>query len=272
MAAAAARAGRRLDIVHTYHRWSQEFPTPEETALARSGHILFVNWQPTNQAGRAIPWEAIADGSQDRIITAEARRLRALGDPVMVSFSHEPEADLGTEGSAAQFVAAYRRVHDLTRAAGATNVVWVWDVEGIPTRHWLATYSSLWPGTQYVDWIGWDPYNFASCRGLPWQSFAALVTPFYRWIEAQPFGHRPLMLAEYGTIGEGNGPRSKQAWFSGVASSVARFPALKALVYFDYPSPPASCDWISSAPPAAAASFAALAHSSAFAATVRLHP
>ena len=82
--------GRRLDIVHTYHRWTQDFPTPSEVALARSGHILLINWQPTDDEDKPIAWQAIADGSQDQVIADEAVRLKALGTPVMISFSTSP--------------------------------------------------------------------------------------------------------------------------------------------------------------------------------------
>ena len=258
------RTQRTLDIVHTYHRWLQAFPTPEESELARSGHQLFINWQPTDPDGQLIPWSAIADGSQDTAIKSEALRLAALDRPVMVSFSHEPEADLGKEGSAADFAAAFRHVHDVAVASGASNIVWVWDVEGITTRRWERLYHQLWPGSAFVNWIAWDPYNFASCKGRPWLSFRRLVSPFYHWIESQPFGHRPLMLAEFGSIGAPSGPDTKQAWFTAIPGSLARFPALKALVYFDYSRPPATCDWTSDSTTAAASAFRSLAHSRMF--------
>lgn len=264
VSAAEFQTQRALDIVHTYHRWLQAFPTPEESELAHSGHLLFINWQPTDPNGHPIPWSAIADGSQDAAIKAEALRLAALDLPVMVSFSHEPEADLGEEGSAADFAAAFRHVHDVVTAAGGSNVVWVWDVEGVATPHWERLYRELWPGSASVDWIAWDPYNFASCRQRPWQSFQRLVTPFYHWIESQPFGRRPLMLAELGTTGAPTGHDTKQAWFAGISDSLAKFPAVKGLVYFDYPSPPASCDWTSDSVPAASSAFAALARSKSF--------
>jgi beta-mannanase len=182
----------------------------------------------------------------------------------MLSFSHEPEADIGSEGSATDFVAAYRRVHDVAVAAGATNVVWVWDVEGIATRHWESIYRSLWPGAAYVEWIAWDPYNFASCKARPWRSFRQLVSPFYAFLARSPFQHRPLMLAEFGTVGGQSGSHSKQSWYAGVRSSLASFPRIKAAVYFDYPSPPASCNWSSSSSPTSAAAFARLANDPIF--------
>ena len=192
MTDAELQVERPLDIVHTYHRWLQAFPTPrEEATLARSGHILFINWQPTDPAGNPIAWAAIADGSQDAVIAAEGERLAAFQMPIMLSFSHEPEAELGAEGTAAEFAAAFRRVHDDVIAAGASNVVWVWDVEGISTHHWLSMYHQLWPGAAYVDWIAWDPYfrivqessvailpavgltllSMASCTAVPEPSF-----------------------------------------------------------------------------------------------------
>ena len=264
VSAAELQTHRSLDIVHTYHRWLQAFPTPEETELARSGHLLLINWQPTDPDDRPIPWLAIADGFQDEAIKAEALRLAALDLPVMVSFSHEPEAELGKEGTAADFAAAFRHIHNVVTAAGASNVVWVWDVEGITTRHWEHLYRQLWPGSAFVDWIAWDPYNFASCKGRPWRSFENLVSPFYHWIESQPFGRYPLMLAEFGTVAAPNGMDTKQAWYSGIPGSLARFPSIKGLVYFDYPSPPASCDWTSNSVPAAASAFAALARNKSF--------
>ncbi len=182
----------------------------------------------------------------------------------MISFSHEPEADLGQEGSAPQFAAAFRHVHDLVTASGASNVVWVWNVEGIATPHWERLYRELWPGSAFVDWIAWDPYNFAACKQRPWRSFQKVVSPFYHWIESQPFGHHPLMLAELGTVGAPTGRDTKQAWYAGIPHSLARMPAVKGLVYFDYPSPPASCDWTSNSVPAAASAFAALARNRTF--------
>ena len=264
VALAELQTQRPLDIVHTYHRWFQAFPTAEETALARSGHILLINWQPTNQDGEPIPWASVANGSQDAVIKAEAQRLAVLHMPIMLSFSHEPEADVGREGTAADFAAAYRRVHDVAVAAGATNVVWVWDVEGITTRHWLSVYRQLWPGAAYVDWIAWDPYNFASCKGRPWRSFRRLVSPFYDWLAAQPFRNRPLMLAELGTVGDSSGSHTKQTWYAGMRGALPTFPKIKAVVYFDYPSPPASCDWTSNSSPAAATAFASLARDHIF--------
>jgi len=256
--------GRRLDIVHTYHRWRDVFPTASERQIALSGHLLFENWEPRDSAGHPIRWADIAAGHQDAAIDAEARRLASLGRPILVSFSHEPEMQFATKGTAADFKAAFAHVVRRARNAGATNVRWVWTVMGLSDPVWLQRYQQMWPGDAYVDWIAWDPYNFASCGGKPWKSFADIVHPFYAWLTANGHANKPYMLAEFGTIEKAGDPSAKPDWLGGVTAAMRSLPNLKALVYFDLPAPPASCDWRSDTSPASRTAFDQLARGSAF--------
>jgi len=269
---AQASLGRRLDIVHTYHRWDDLFPTAGERALAQDGHLLLIGWKPITRAGRPVSWASIAAGRQDNIVRTVARRLRALDVPVLLSFSYEPERLIGTNGTPAQFAAAFRHIHDVMARAGATNVRWVWTVIGLTSPHWQRTYLQLWPGQKYVDWIGWDPYNWASCRKTSWSSFRQMVQPFYRWITNQDLGNKPLMLAEYGTVESTDDPGRKGLWFSAEAQALESFPRLLALVYFNLPSPPASCDWQSTTSPTSESDFGSLARSAPFEPTQSLNP
>lgn len=260
VAAQESASGRPLDIVHTYHRWFDQFPTPNELALATSGHLLFINWEPTNARGAPMSWAAIAAGQQDAVIDAAAQRLQGLPS-VLLSFSHEPENDFGEHGSVADFVAAFRHVHDRMRADGATNVKWVWDVEGLTNPVWLRTYRALYPGASYVDWIAWDPYNWAGCRGQAWQSFAQITRPFYSWLLAHGFGDKPFMLGEFGTVERAGAPSAKAAWIAAIPGALATMPNLRAVVYFDVGAPPANCDWQLSTSGAAQQAFDQLAMS-----------
>ncbi len=251
---------RRLDIVHTYHRWFDSFPTATERAIATSGHLLFLNWEPVDAGGVAMSWAAIAAGSHDREIRALGARLKAFGRPVLLSFSHEPEASYPAHGgSASDFVAAFRHVHDLVGAAGASQVRWVWNTMGLADPVWRGRYRQLYPGDRYVDWIAWDPYNWADCRQRDWQSFAQTVTPFYQWLEANGFGNKPFMLAEFGSVEQPGQAGRKADWFTQIPAALAHLSNLKALVYFDLPRPPANCDWQISTSPESAAGYRAAA-------------
>lgn len=256
--------GRALDVVHVYHRFFDDFPTGAERSLADDGHVLFVNWEPVQRTGTPMLWSAVASGSQDAAITAEARRLAALDRTVFVSFSHEPEQRFHEHGDAAAFAAAFRHVVTLSRAAGAGKVRWVWDVMGLSDPVWHQRYLQLWPGDQYVDWVAWDPYNFAGCRDRAWQSFEQTVRPFYQWLQANGFGTKPFMLAEYGTVERPGQPGAKAQWLASVPAVMGRLPNLRALIYFDLPSPPANCDWLVATSPGAQHAYAQLARNPMF--------
>jgi hypothetical protein len=258
--------GRRLDVVHTYHRWDDQFPTTAEQSLITSGHELMFNWEPVNRNGDYLSWASIAAGKANAVIDAEAHRLAGL-PTVLVSFSHEPEQNFHQHGTAAEFAAAFRYVHDRVQADGATNVSWVWDLQGLSDPVWLDRYTTMWPGNQYVDWIAWDPYNWGDCRGRSWATFAQTVTPFYNWLEAHGFGDKPFMLAEYGSVEKPGDANAKAAWYAGIPAALTKLPNLRALIYFNLPAPPANCNWQITTSAAATKAFGRLADSSVFAKT-----
>lgn len=64
-----------------------------------------------------MPWSRIASGGEDRVIVRQAAAFRALGKPILEAFHHEPEDDLGGNGTAAQYVDVARSSTEL----GATS-------------------------------------------------------------------------------------------------------------------------------------------------------
>jgi beta-mannanase len=189
-----------------------------------------------------------------------------------VSFSHEPENDIGEHGTNADYVAAFRHIYDRMQADGATNVKWVWNIMGLADPVWRAEYRSLYPGDAYVDWIAWDPYNWASCRSVKWQTFAQVVEPFYRWLIANGFGDKPFMLAEFGTVESPADTQAKASWFAAIPAALTAMPDLRALVYFDVPDPPANCNWQIDTSPRSLRAFDHLATSAPFASSARENP
>src|SRR5438093_1409419 len=63
--------------------------------------------------------------------------------------SCSPGADVTLKPS--DFVGAWRRVVDIFRAEGATNVAWVWNPIEAPA---VQDYTPFYPGDDYVDWAG----------------------------------------------------------------------------------------------------------------------
>jgi beta-mannanase len=235
--------GRRFDISHTYHDWDDRFPDSGELSRSSRGTTLFINWTPRYfGTSRIVQWGSIANGSQDAQISATADRVKAYGKPMFLAFHTEPEPDVGQYGSAASFVAAWRHIHDMFQAKDVRNVVWVWNVTG--SSGWYSLYKGgLYPGDAYVDWIGWDPYNWYTCHNNGWISFGDKVMTGYKWFMSNGFGDKPFMLSEYGTRDMPGNPSAKADWFKGIVPALANMPNLKALVYFNNGTANPGCDW-----------------------------
>ncbi|KAB1948996.1 glycoside hydrolase [Micromonospora sp. ALFpr18c] len=259
-----AQVGRKFDIVHRYHDFSNAgnngaFPDAYESQQMREGRLMFFAWESRNfSAGTTLTWADVYSGRQDATIDAVAGRIRAAGVPVFMGFDHEPE-DEPAKGSDADFVRAWRYVYERFAKAGATNAVWVWTMMGWSGHH--ARYPGLYPGDRYVDWVAYDPYNFHVCNGSTvWKSPSTTVGDFYRWLDASGIGAgKPRMLAEFGTNFNAADPGAKQRWFQEFPAALKAHPKIKAAIYFNSPgmtSRSATCDMTMNHDASAVAGFA----------------
>lgn len=229
--------GRRFDLVKNYVGWTpgSRFPAAPDRHLANHHHrTLYFSWNPVNFAtNHSVSYASIARGAWDRsVIRPEARHLKHFGHRVFLDFGHEFDADSHDKfGTARQFRAAYRHIENVMRRVGVRNVIWSWVSTG-----YVGNSSAIragYPGAKYVDWIGYDPYNFAYCVDRDWHSTYATFRPFYRWTSRQPgMRHKPLLASEYGTA---PGPRALH-WYAAIPATVRRLPRLKALIQFSGPT------------------------------------
>jgi len=130
--------------------------TDEEWAL-NNGKRLFSNWKVAGSG----TWAQTAAGARDSVIVEAAEDWAATCEDngeCWITFHHEPENDIKGAGSgmtAADYVAMQRHVVPLWRTY-APEVKVVWTMAGSDSKRWL--FPSLWPGIDYADYIGHDPY------------------------------------------------------------------------------------------------------------------
>src|SRR4051795_10561850 len=141
----------------------------DTTALRRlsdTGRLPMMTWEPwdhTTPSANPYSLQAIASGQFDAYLSAQGRALASVGAPVAVRFAHEmnggwyPWGQGANGNTPSDYVAAYRRVHDVVTAAGATNVVWVWSPITVISRP-SVPLAPLYPGDGYVDWVGLSVY------------------------------------------------------------------------------------------------------------------
>ncbi len=99
--------------------------------------------------------------------------------------------------------------------------------------------SAWYPGDRYVDWIGTDAYNFGGCKAgvSGWRSLSAAAGAFYQWASARG---KPLLLAEFGSAPDRDDPDRQADWLQQAAATLADWPSMKAVIYFDQIG---TCDW-----------------------------
>jgi hypothetical protein len=139
----ATAVGMSPSVAMFFAGFGDRFDTAALLRLRADGRLPMVTWEPysfANPAANPYPLQAIAAGQFDGYLRTQAAALAAVDAPVAVRFAHEMNADWypwgqGVNGNTpADYVAAYRHVHDVVTAAGATKVVWVWSPNLVTSR------------------------------------------------------------------------------------------------------------------------------------------
>ena len=248
------QVGKRASLVNFSSPWQDctvdpcrdyAFDRVAMDTIRSHGAIPFFSW-----GSDSLPFEveqprfslaSIVAGRWDAYITSWATDAKAWGHPFFLRLNWEMNGNwfpwsVGVNGNtAAQYVAAWRRIHDIFAAVGATNVTWVWCPNIDPQRRY-ASLAATYPGDAYVDWTGLDGYNW----GTPWRSFDQLFRSTYRRIVTRIAPAKPLVIAETAST-EHRG--SKATWITKLLTTdlPRAYPQVKAFVWFDkYDS---SMDW-----------------------------
>jgi hypothetical protein len=209
--------GRRLDLVNTYRRFDEPFPTQSDKDFGASGATLMLSWAVDDT-------RVLTSGAQDAEIHDWAQRMRAYGHPILLRFRWEMDRPnlAAAMWSPADFVAAWRHVHDAFGAEHVTNVSWVW----CPTADGFAagTAQGFYPGDDEVDWTCVDAYAGSRLRPL-----GDLLRPFLTWAA----GHaKPIVIGEFG-VARAWGEATRASWLADAAAVFRANPQIKAVSYFD---------------------------------------
>jgi beta-mannanase len=200
-------------VVHVFVPWASPWGTETFNpwlmdGIASTGAAPMVSWEPMNwgnsdAADPAFSLDRILAGTWDNHIRAWATAAATWNKPLLLRFAHEMNGDWtpwavgdGRNGNtAAKYVAAWIRIHNMFRDAGATKVQFVWSPDGGPN---LQLLPSLYPGDSYVDYVAIDQYNWGSTA---WASAYELLLPSYSVITS--ITNKPLFIAETGVPEEG---------------------------------------------------------------------
>ncbi len=223
-----SEVGKQPNLVEYYDLWGDGFDYTGVKQIYDRGALAYMAWEPYNTS-----LASIAAGKSDAYITKFAKQVDYLHLPIAISFGHEMNGDWfpwGTTGATpAQFVKAWRRIHDIFQKVGATNVIWVWSpniVNPVPKVQ-LAPY---YPGDAYVDWIGMIGY-YAEYGA---HTFDTLYDP--TMAEVRAVTKKPFIIAETSSQPESRRIADINDLFAGVESHKD----VLGFIWFDIPK---RADW-----------------------------
>jgi hypothetical protein len=258
--------GREPAILSMYQQWWGEPSFPATTArwMARRGAvplIIWEPWQPALPAGQSVAQpkyrlSVIAAGGFDRYVRHYADQVRGYAGPLFLEPLHEmngnwyPWGGTVNGNTTADYIAAWRHLHDVFQAEGATNVTWVWtsnrdSVPNTPDNR----PANYWPGPEYVDWVGVDAYNWGTAEHKQWMTVAQTFGPSLAALRA--YG-KPIIVAETACAEQGG---DKASWITGLFTTLTKAYSgmINAAVWFNEPF--GVFDWRTNSSPAAQSAF-----------------
>jgi hypothetical protein len=239
----------RFPIISFYTAWgdkpNQQFPTRMVETIDRLGSVPMITWEPwvTDFDPRLrsnLPAEreyaslaAIGKGDYDFYIVPWARAAAEFKKPIFLRFAHEMNDPYrypwGPQNGNRpdDFIAAWRRVHEIFQKMGANNVLWIWSPH--ISMPWFEFY---YPGDEFVDWIGIGILNYGDVATWSrWWSFHQILEKSYGTLSSFK---KPMMVCELGSLSSGGEMLEwyKQAFYH-LETTYGR---IRSLVFFNQPA------------------------------------
>jgi beta-mannanase len=222
-----------------YSNFANSMPSATTlNAIASHGATPMVTvepWDGSNSTDPRYTLANIASGAFDNWFAAGADAAKAYGKPFYVRFAPEMNGawapwEAGINGNTPQgYVAAWRHVHALFVARGASNVKWVWAANVFSQGGTAVDFSAYYPGSDVVDVLGLDGYNWGSLD--VWQTYSQVFGSSYDAI-CRLDTVKPVMVTETASTELGG---NKAAWITSAFTQEipTRTPRVTAVIWFD---------------------------------------
>jgi hypothetical protein len=246
--------GKQPNLLEYYAEWGAGFDASGVRSAWQRGAMTLMSWEPFH-----VSLADIAAGKSDAYIRQYAAAVRKLNLPVVIDFADEFNGNWEKWGTRyvtpAQFVAAWRHIHDVFVDVGAGTVIWAWSpniINPVPS----VALKPFYPGDGYVDWVGMIGYFTLGSDNAFSSVFGPTMT------EVRTFTHKPFVILE--TAAEGG--QRRRADVKNLFAGVAARSDVLGFIWFNYRK---RADWRLQSSPLALQEFKQLAADNLFGFDVR---
>ena len=232
--------GATAPLVTDYLAWDEPFPDGLGRTAGRRGSAMMLMIKLKRLDGSRPLWADLAAAAAGTSLDADLDRwaasFKAYPGLLYVTFHKEPnEPANAANGTAPDFRKAYRAFVHHMRAAGVTNVRYVW---AVPTTLFSGSppAANRWyPGDDVVDVIGATGANRFGCdpgTSRTWRSFQQVFAAAHTWARQHP-GHT-FGAVEFETVEDPAAPGRKAAWLDAAhtLAGTAGWADLEVMSYF----------------------------------------
>ncbi len=245
-----AAVGRNVAWVAFGHEWKTDgsaFPLDVVTSIKNRGAtpLIFLNLRTVDE-GKTDPvynLAAINAGQFDSDLSAWADGAKKFGSELIVDWGWEMNGDFipwngthngGTTEGPKNYQKAYRRIIELMRNRGATNIRWAFHINfpEYPSESWNA-FENYYPGDDVIDMTGVSIYTAQAPTDDFFPSFESLMDPAYaRLIKMAP--GKPVYVFEFGATA-GNPLGSSVTWADEALSGIlsGRWAAVRGFAWWN---------------------------------------
>jgi beta-mannanase len=212
--------------------------TTSMNAVTTRGAVPMVTVEPWDSSNVTDPRYALTNivrGDFDAWFAAGADAAHEFKKPFYLRFAPEMNGkwapwEAGINGNTPQeYVAAWRHVHDIFSAHGATNANWVWSPNVFVTGGTAVDFTPYYPGSDVVDTLALDGYNWGSLD--VWQTYSQVFGSSYD-VLCKLDATKSVMIAETASTELGG---DKASWITSAFTKEIpqRTPRVKTVVWFN---------------------------------------
>jgi len=225
--------GKNPFLVMVFVEWDKFVDDEIIADVYSSDCVLFVTWEPWYaDKEEPINYEGLLTGKYDQYINKFAGELKQIKGDVYLRFAHEMNGNwypwAASKIGSQQYVALHRYVKDIFDDIGADNVKWVFSInwENVPNEN---SYLKCYPGTDYVDYVGIDGYNWGNTKSWSkWMSFKEIFE--IRYNEVVNSLEKPVLISEFSSTSSGG---DKSRWIKAAMNNIKHMEMIKGFVLFN---------------------------------------